>query len=206
MEFVNKLPASSLFNDEDLEVCLAMASMVSVAIGNARSFHQAITDRLTNLYNFGYYQDRCPQELALARRHNQPLSIVMMDVDHFKAYNDRNGHEAGNQALVEVAAILQANSREGDIVARYGGEEFVVLLPSTAKREANRFAERVRAAIVARDFADADQQPLGRFTVSLGAATFPEDGDTDVVLLHAADQSLQRAKHSGRNRVDGAPS
>jgi diguanylate cyclase (GGDEF)-like protein len=130
-----------------------------------------------------------------------PLAAIMIDVDHFKHFNDTNGHAAGDEALRRVASLLADNVRPGDVVYRYGGEEFCVLLPGTSLEDAVVVAERVRTAVEAADIPGGQRQPAGRVTVSVGVARC-EPGGHDRVI-DDADAALYRAKHGGRNRVCG---
>jgi diguanylate cyclase (GGDEF)-like protein len=169
-----------------------------------RIHHRAITDPLTQLYNFGFFRERLEIEVERARATGDPVSLAIFDIDHFKRYNDTHGHEEGNKVLVQTAGILRTIGRRGDVVARYGGEEFVALLYGAARAEATRFAENVREAISSHAFPGGETQPRRRITVSGGVACFPEDAVDDAALIKAADASLYRAKESGRNRVVAA--
>lgn len=162
---------------------------------------QAITDPLTRLYNFGFFRQRLDDELLRAEETEDLVSLVLFDIDHFKHFNDTNGHEEGNVVLSGVAAIMKRTGRRGDILARYGGEEFVCLLYGAAKDEAARFAEMVREAIAKEPFPGGEKQPSGKVTISAGVATFPEDARDASTLLQEADKRLYRAKEGGRNRV-----
>ena len=175
----------------------------------------AIRDELTELYNYRYLQTRLSEEFKRAERYREPLSCVMVDVDHFKNVNDRYGHDAGDRALREVAVRLRASVREVDVVARYGGEEFLLLLPSTNFSGALSVAERVWRAIGTAPFElgaanmGSATAPLRggaasdtRVTASLGVAVFPSrDIKTKDELLKAADRALYQAKHEGRDRM-----
>jgi len=170
--------------------------------------HQAITDPLTGIYNFGFFRQRLEMEVERARQTGDHLSLIMFDIDHFKHFNDANGHQEGNEVLVKLAQILKRTARRVDIVARYGGEEFVALLYGANRDEATRFAEAARGAVEGHHFEGGSTQPLGRITVSGGVATFPGDASGDEALIRAADRNLYRAKQAGRNRVmalDAAP-
>ena len=168
----------------------------------ARLADIAKTDGLTGLLNHRSFQERLGLELQRCMRQEHPLSILMIDVDHFKAYNDTHGHPAGDQVLREVSRIFKANLRELDIVARYGGEEFAVVLLDTPKGAAGLVAEKLRQAVLETDFPQAEEsQPEGRITVSLGVASFPDDGLAPGELVQMADVALYEAKRRGRNRV-----
>ncbi len=166
-----------------------------------RTHHRAITDPLTHLYNFGFFRERLEIEVDRARQTADLISLVIFDIDHFKRYNDANGHQEGNIVLVEVATAIKAEGRRGDIMARYGGEEFVSLLYGATRDEAASLADAVREAVERHPFAGAESQPGGRVTISAGVATFPWDAPSDAVLIEVADQNLYRAKELGRNRV-----
>lgn len=170
----------------------------------ARTHQRAITDPLTRLYNYGFFRQRLEDELARAQETEDLVSLVLFDIDHFKHYNDTNGHQEGNVVLAGVARILKETGRRGDIVARYGGEEFVALLYGATTDEAARFAEAVREAIEAERFEGGEKQPEGRVTISGGVATYPEDAEDAEALLESADRRLYRAKEGGRNRVVSA--
>jgi diguanylate cyclase (GGDEF)-like protein len=162
----------------------------------------AITDQLTSLHNFGYFLERLKEERARAERYQRLLSLIIFDLDHFKAYNDAHGHPAGNQVLKTIANILNQNSREGDLVARYGGEEMVIVLPEATRREATEMAERIRRTVESTPFADMDTQPQGHITLSAGVATYPVDAADEEELIQRADETLYAAKRAGRNRVE----
>ena len=164
----------------------------------------AITDGLTGLFNHRYFQETLAFEMRRSARSEHPLSAVMIDVDHFKAYNDRNGHPAGDVVLRRLAEIFREHLRSLDVVARYGGEEFAFLLLDTDTEGAHVAAEKIRAAVEAEPFANQASQPTGNVTISLGVASFPDHGDSPDTVLRAADRALYRAKEAGRNRVHSA--
>ncbi len=161
----------------------------------------AYRDELTGLSNFRFFREHLVREIQRGERDNSPLSLVMVDIDNFKAYNDRNGHEVGNQALVSIARLLSEPLRKIDVTARYGGEEFVLVLPSTSKTGAGQVAERARDRIEKHPFPGAETQPGGRLTVSLGVATCPADARDAGSLIRCADGALYTAKSLGRNQV-----
>lgn len=164
---------------------------------------QAQRDPLTGLANRRYFMDRGHIEQSRASRHGHPLSLLMLDLDHFKRVNDTYGHKAGDVVLQKLSELLIENKREPDIAARLGGEEFVLLLPDTDLDAAVRVAERLRGAI-AGSAVVTDTGETVRFTTSVGAAQMGGQVETLEQLLDQADQALYRAKHTGRNRVCAA--
>jgi diguanylate cyclase (GGDEF)-like protein len=161
----------------------------------------AYRDELTGLYNYRLFREHLTREVFRAARCGKPLSLVMVDLDEFKRYNDCNGHEIGNQALTKVARLLTTPLRKSDIAARYGGEEFVLVLPSTPKTNAQIVAERARAAIEREPFTGEEDLPDGRLTVSMGVATFPADATNPADLIRQADRALYIAKARGKNQI-----
>jgi diguanylate cyclase (GGDEF)-like protein len=160
----------------------------------------AITDELTQLYNRRHFQDTLEKEMRRSARDDRPLSLLLLDLDHFKQFNDRWGHSEGDLELTRVAAIVMKNIRATDSAFRYGGEELAVLLPSCPKQQALPVAEKIRAAVNVRPTRPAaTEKPFT--TVSIGIATFPEDGQGGRVLVDAADAALYAAKAQGRDRV-----
>jgi diguanylate cyclase (GGDEF)-like protein len=193
---------------QERDLLSAIGSQIGVALSNIRLYQEtqrlSVTDALTGLRNRRALDERLQEELLRAQRYHHPLSVIMADLDHFKNYNDRHGHPAGDVILRQVASLLQSHVRETDFVARYGGEEFVALLPETAKDSGLEVAEKIRAAVEAACFPHAETQPGGRLTISLGVATFPEDLAEAHNLISKADEALYRAKRAGRDRVCSA--
>ncbi|HEY5947988.1 MAG TPA: diguanylate cyclase, partial [Kofleriaceae bacterium] len=171
-----------------------------LAEANTRLAQLAVTDGLTGLYNHRHLHERLSLEVERSQRSGLPLSLLMLDVDHFKQFNDTFGHPAGDEVLRQLARVLNDTRRANDVVARYGGEEFAVILVDTAKFTAAKVAERVRERIAGHDFSDAAQR-AGKISVSIGVATFPDDGSDAEGLVRAADTALYAAKRAGRNRV-----
>jgi len=171
-----------------------------LAEANARLAQLAVTDGLTGLYNHRHFHERLTLEVERSQRSGLPLSLLMLDVDHFKQFNDTFGHPAGDEVLRQLARVLADARRANDVVARYGGEEFAVILVDTAKFTAAKVAERVRERVNAHDFSDAAPR-VGALAVSIGVATFPDDGSDAEALVRAADTALYAAKRAGRNRV-----
>jgi len=169
-------------------------------VANKRLKKLSITDGLTELFNHRHVHELLRDEFERSRRTGEPLAVVMIDLDRFKAVNDTYGHPTGDVVLYETARILKETAREIDMVGRYGGEEFIAILPNTDEEEAARFAERVRSAVEAHLYRDEGHEL--RMTCSSGAASFPVDGvDSPEELLKSADEALYLAKESGRNRV-----
>jgi two-component system, cell cycle response regulator len=172
-------------------------------VANKRLKKLSITDGLTELFNHRHVHELLRDEFERSRRSEEPLAVVMIDLDRFKAVNDTYGHPTGDVVLFETARILKETAREIDMVGRYGGEEFIGILPNTDEEEGARFAERVRAAVEAHLFKDEGTEL--RMTCSSGVASFPVEGvDSPEELLKNADAALYLAKESGRNRVERA--
>ncbi len=175
----------------------------SLAIANRRLMTalqgMASTDGRTGLANSRSFDETLEDRLR-ARDAGDPLAVLMLDIDHFKDFNDRNGHPAGDQALRSFARVLQFAVRDGDVAARYGGEEFVVMLPGASASEATVVAERIRSQVEATTI-ELSPGHRDQMTVSIGVAVWPTDADERVKLLEVADAALYRAKNSGRNRV-----
>ncbi len=162
----------------------------------------AVVDGLTQLYNHGFIQQQMDEEIRVLGLSGESLSLVMVDVDHFKNYNDTNGHPAGDQVLRQVATLLEGTVRKFDFAARYGGEEFALVLPCCSLVAALNVAERVRLAIAGHNFLHREKQPLGVVSASLGVAALDHQDVADkATLLERADQALYRAKRNGRNCV-----
>jgi diguanylate cyclase (GGDEF)-like protein len=183
-----------------------VTNLASIAYTNSRNMRQmsdlANHDGLTGLLNKRYFMS---QRLGLlinaAERDAGPLSVFIFDIDHFKKYNDSNGHLAGDEILKSVAHVVRENLRPGDIACRYGGEEFIVAMPGASGRDGFVAAERIRQAIESTKFSRSESQPGGRVTISGGVAQFPQDGTSSNDLILHADQALYQAKAAGRNRV-----
>jgi diguanylate cyclase (GGDEF)-like protein len=167
---------------------------------NEELHHLSITDPLTGLFNRKHMTEAVATEAARAARHARSFSILMIDIDHFKKYNDTYGHPEGDRVLTEAAAAIRGALRAGDYAARYGGEEFLVLLPDTALADAPQTAERIRKQV--------EEKRLGAggsvVTVSIGVASFPENGDDPEEVINQADAAMYLAKRVGRNRVEVA--
>ncbi len=179
----------------------SVADICATAIQNARYFdrvrHMAYADGLTGIFNRRYFEMRIAEEMERARRYDNALALIMVDLDHFKRLNDEFGHLLGDEVLRQVTTLFGQNLRKSDIVCRYGGEEFVLLMPQTAVEQATAAAEKLRKAIETWSFPGV-AWPV---TISSGVSSFPADGDSRDALVSAADRALYAAKQGGRNRV-----
>jgi len=203
---VQVVPASgTLSSSKDKRFLMVFASAIAVAIDNSLLHKQTeeltVIDALTELYNYRYFHNKLTDELRRADRYRQKLSIMMMDLDHFKEINDRYGHQTGNVILREIANIIKQCVRDIDVVARYGGEEFVVILPQTDSEDAQIIAERTRETAEKNLFSDSQGRKEIRLTVSIGVATYPDGVYSLDQLLENVDKALYRAKAGGRNAV-----
>ncbi len=160
---------------------------------------QATTDPLTGVYNRRFFMDSCQKNIALAKRKKEPLSILMIDIDHFKQINDTYGHAIGDEVIQKLSSIMQESQRKSDVIARYGGEEFLILLPDTPYESAKEVAQKLRKK-VEESFVETHNDEKIRFSVSIGVATINKE-DSCQKLMHNADKALYQAKESGRNRV-----
>ncbi len=166
-----------------------------------------IADPLTGVYNRRYLDRRLNEEVSRARRHGLPLTVLMLDIDHFKRINDDHGHQAGDQVLAQFADLTKRQLREPDLVARYGGEEFLVIAPQTTRHDALNLAERLRARIESNTFTVTNMAAQGerleiRVTCSIGVAGLSDEIVRADMLVHCADKNMYHAKHAGRNRVN----
>ncbi|GAB4327126.1 MAG: hypothetical protein Kow0037_00440 [Calditrichia bacterium] len=190
---------------DTLEMIGIVSNMLSVALHNAQNFQKVMemsyTDGMTGLHNYRFFKLRLKEEIARARRNRSELSLLIMDVDFFKNYNDTLGHPAGDDVLRQVSKILQSMVRDNDIVARYGGEEFAIVLPATDKAGAIALGERIRQRVEEEQFVKEEIQPNGKLTISIGISTYPEDAIVLDDLIITADQALYYAKNNGRNQV-----
>jgi two-component system cell cycle response regulator len=196
------------FGDEDLETITSLARQAGVGIENVLLHQEAqrlsITDGLTGIWNYRYFQMQMAQHFAAAVRFEHRLSLLVIDIDRFKDVNDRYGHQRGDATLVELARRVVMHTRLNiDTLARYGGEEFVLILPETGLEGARIVADKIRDEVAKTAFGTDEEEPI-EVTVSIGYASYPEHGLTQQALVDAADKAMYEAKARGRNRVVGA--
>lgn len=191
------------YTQDDLRFLDIISDLAAVAISNCKLYEKteelAIKDGLTGLYVHRYFKQRLDEEVQRAARTKSCASVIILDIDRFKNYNDRYGHTAGDLVLRNVAMLLKQSTGPGDIVSRYGGEEFAVVLPGINKEDALRSAERIRKSVESAVFMLRREKT--NVTVSLGLSEYPKDTLTRDDLLRIADVRLYKAKESGRNRV-----
>ena len=199
-------PDPYAFSDEEIDLLEAAASQMAIALMNAKLYDTmkevAILDELTQIYNRRYFYQILPQEVVRAKRFRKQTSLLMIDIDHFKLYNDTYGHIAGDILLREFAQLIPHYLREVDFWARFGGEEFAVILPNTSKASSKIVATKILDAISKHNFPKSSSQPGGRLTVSIGIASYPVDARDYEVLVKNADAALYKAKRKGRNRFE----
>ncbi len=197
---LGKKKSDALYSHEDLELVMSMAKQAGTIIENAQLYSQAVTrantDGLTGLYNHRHFHERFDHEIARGSRFGTTFSLIMLDVDLFKAYNDIHGHLAGDEILRRIAIYIKTSIRSLDIAFRYGGEEFAIILPEARPDDAYKVAERIRKTIGSKTSSRAT--PI---TASLGVANWPIDGVMKEEIISCADAALYRAKQTGRNRT-----
>jgi diguanylate cyclase (GGDEF)-like protein len=197
--FITKDPITK----NDIRMLTLLANQAGLAIEDSQLYEKTVlrahTDSLTELWNHGYFQYLLQSELEKAKATQKPLTLVTLDIDDFKVYNDTLGHQAGDQILRDLANLLKDRSRKMDHVCRYGGEEFMMIMPQAEKKEAFQIAERLRETIKISPFSHEEILPSKHLTVSIGLATFPENASTPSELIAAADKALYEAKHKGKN-------
>ncbi len=197
----NKKPITK----SDVKMLTMFANHAGLAIENSRLYEETVylssVDGLTKLWNYGKFQNNLSIEIERAKFNDANISLVMVDVDNFKNYNDTLGHIKGDGALRTIAQILQAKSRKFDTVARYGGEEFTIVMPNTSKENARLFAERLRNEVEKVYAEDTALPPDKRLTISCGVAAYPEDAQAKDTLISRSDIALYEAKKAGKNRT-----
>ncbi|MFL5343228.1 MAG: diguanylate cyclase [Hyalangium sp.] len=198
-------PEVAGFSPEELELLMAVADQAATAVKNARLHAETVqltmTDPLTGVANRRHLFMRMEAELARAQRYSTPMSVLMIDVDHFKRLNDSEGHRTGDEILRRVCDVLKTRVRKVDTLARYGGEEFMVLLPQTAREGALEVGEKLRRAVLETASLAVATQPTGHVTISIGVASFPEDASEQETLVDCVDAALYASKRGGRNKV-----
>lgn len=201
--FITRKP----INKDDLRMLIMLSNQAGLAIENSQLYEKAVIrahlDSLTDLWNHGYFQYLLSVELEKAKATSTPLSLMMVDIDDFKIFNDTLGHQAGDMILKNLAALLKNQSRKMDYVCRYGGEEFTVILPQADKKEAYRIAERLREIVEKHTFTKEETLPNKRITVSIGLATYPQDASSAAELIAYSDNALYDAKEKGKNNTSG---
>ncbi|GAB4246051.1 MAG: hypothetical protein Kow00129_06230 [Thermoleophilia bacterium] len=189
------------FTKSDVDFLVALAEATGIALRNSRLYlrcrDMAVRDGLTGLYDRGYLEQALEAEVSRSRRHERCFSLLFLDVDDFKDYNDKYGHPAGDEVMRWLSRVLKNSIRRSDVAARYGGEEFVVIMPETDRLEAAEAAEKLRSLI---DRRQPDSWPR-RVTVTIGVAEFPTDGEDATILLDTADRRLYAGKREGKNQV-----
>jgi diguanylate cyclase (GGDEF)-like protein len=192
------------FSESRLQLFQTVAEQISLALANLALREtlrrQAIRDGLTNLFNRRYMEETLEREISRAQRKDAGLGLLMIDIDHFKSFNDDYGHDAGDMVLREVGGLLLNRTRKEDVACRYGGEEFLIIIPETGEDDALARAEELQAALCAMHLTYHERM-LREVTVSIGVAVFPRHGSNVDNLLKAADLALYAAKRAGRNRV-----
>jgi len=195
-------------SEGEIKTLSFFTNQVGIALENARLYREvevlSMTDGLTGLYNHRHFQKLLFEELNRSNRYKHPLSLMIIDVDYFKDYNDNYGHQAGDALLASAAKTIRVNIRKTDIAARYGGDEFCVILTETDKEAAFLKAEKIRREIELCRFPDSQKQPDKNPSVSIGVAAFPVDAGDREKLLKKVDDALYRSKKEGRNRVSRA--
>lgn len=185
-------------------LAITVAEHISMSLANLKLREilrsQSIRDVLTGLFNRLYMEESVDQEIYRARRHQTPIGIIMLDLDHFKEFNDTLGHNGGDAILRELGHLLRGRFREEDIACRYGGDEFVIVLPNTSLANSHKLAEQLRAQIKSLSV-QYRHQNVGPFTASIGIAIFPDHGMTKEDVIGAADAALYYAKREGGDRV-----
>jgi len=199
--FITKKPITK----DDIRMLIMLANQAGLAIENSQLYEKTVTrahsDSLTELWNHGYFQYLLQAELEKAKIAKTPLSLIMLDIDNFKIYNDSLGHQSGDKILKALATLIKNQSRKMDYVCRYGGEEFTIILPETQKKEAFLIAERIRTDIERCAFVNEEILPNKKLTASMGLSSFPEDGLLPAELISHCDKALYEAKQKGKNNT-----
>lgn len=193
------------FNIDQIKITVnkALETKRLQKLAQEREFYKQLSnsDEMTGLANYRYCSEMLQKEVERAYRYNRPLTLMMIDIDDFKACNDTYGHLAGDQVLKQIATLIKKTTRDSDLVARYGGEEFTVLLPETTEEEAQVVAERIRDAVAKFKFTTETNKPIGPLTVTIGLSTLPLRAATKRDLIRTADFALYQGKAAGKNKV-----
>ncbi len=199
--FITKKPITK----DDLRMLIMLSNQAGLAVENSQLYEKTVisahTDALTKVWNHGYFQYLLGMEVDKSKAISGKLSLIILDIDDFKVYNDALGHQAGDRILKDLALLLKNQSRKMDHVCRYGGEEFAIILPSADIKEAMFIAERLRENIEKQAFLNQEILPQKTLTASLGVATFPDNGATSSELIRNADKALYEAKNKGKNKT-----
>lgn len=198
-------PEMNMFSDRAEQTFDIISRHANIVIDYARLYEHtkrlSITDGLTKMFNHRYFQEHLTREFTRSQRNDKPLSLILLDIDHFKRFNDTYGHQQGDIVLKELARVLQNNIRSCDVLARYGGEEFAIILPETERVVCGKAAERLRAAVEKHSVPGQEEEL--KVTISMGLSTSLSENVTSAAeLISAADRALYRAKENGRNRVE----
>jgi diguanylate cyclase (GGDEF)-like protein len=210
--FIDRGISQKPFHTYEIRVLKTFLQTASIIYENMQLYHkmmklyrikerEAITDALTNVYNYRFFQSQIEREIVRSDRHENSFSVAMVDLDNFKQYNDTQGHLLGDEALRIIAQTIIKNIRKSDTLARYGGDEFVMILPELDKEQAKALAEKLCDVIKKTKVPKKKPGRQINLTVSLGISTFPLDGRSEEQLLRKADEALYRAKNQGRNAV-----
>jgi len=198
-------PEPQAFVRSDIDQFQSVGNQVAVALENAQLYQRtkelSSRDELTGLFNRRYFFEHLETEIQRARRYRRAFTILMLDLDQFKHYNDTHGHLCGDQVLRQAGELLVSNTRRADVVARFGGEEFVILLPEIDKQGGALVAEKIRTKLALYPFHGRERQPNGQLTVTVGLAAYPYDSDNGLELVDVADRALYVGKRQGGNRV-----
>ena len=203
--YVNDPDVERRFDDGDVRLSTLFANQAAIAIENVRLYEEtqqlAMTDGLTGLYNLRHFYETLEKEIQRSERYHRSVSLIILDIDDFKAYNDLHGHLAGDDLLKELAQLMSKVTRQTDTLARYGGEEFAIILPETDTGGARFLAERLLEQVREHRSSIENGQTIGRITISLGVATYPDHADGAKALVDAADSALLQAKREGKHRL-----
>lgn len=212
MIFLDKGPEGRTFATYEIRILKSFLQSVAIIYENMMLYsrlielykiksQEAIIDGMTKLYNYRYFVQELQREANRTKRFHTPFSLLMIDIDHFKQYNDRYGHLEGDKILRQMGALFNKNTRTTDTVARYGGEEFAIILPGLKKEEARIIAEKLQHIVEDYSFESVAHAPAAKITISIGLASCPEDSINPQIILQLADNALYKAKRNGRNRV-----